>query len=63
MDELPSAQEFMECVMAIECELMVERQAKQDPQGRLASLQTTTDSITDCCTLGTATAQAVPSTK
>jgi hypothetical protein len=35
----------MDCMAVIENELMIERQAKQDLQGRLASLQTTTASL------------------
>jgi hypothetical protein len=45
MDDLPTAQEFMDHMEAIENKLMIERQAKQDLQGRLASLQMTTASL------------------
>jgi Retrotransposon gag protein/Zinc knuckle len=45
MDDLPTAQEFMDRMAVIENELMLERQVKQDLQGRLASLQTTTASL------------------
>jgi hypothetical protein len=45
MDDLPTTWEFMYRMAAIENELMIERQAKQDLQKRLASLQTTTASL------------------
>jgi hypothetical protein len=45
MDDLPTAQEFMDRMAVIENELMIERQVKQDLQGRLASLQMMTASL------------------
>jgi hypothetical protein len=52
----------MDRMAAIENELMIERQAKQDRRGRLASLQTTTASL--IATLpGTAVAQGGSSSK
>jgi Retrotransposon gag protein/Zinc knuckle len=44
MDDLPTVWEFMDRMAAIENELMIERQVKQDLQGRLASLQMMTAS-------------------
>ena len=62
MDDLPTAREFMDRMAAIENELMLERQAKQDLQGRLASLQTTTASLIAALP-GTAVAQGGSSSK
>jgi hypothetical protein len=62
MDDLPTAREFMDRMAAIENELMIERQAKQDLQGRLASLQTTTASLIAALP-GTALAQGGLSSK
>jgi hypothetical protein len=45
MDDLPMAQEFMDHMAVIQNELMIERQAKRDLQGTLASLQTMTASL------------------
>jgi hypothetical protein len=47
MDDLPTAWEFMDHMAVIENELMIETQVKQDLQGRLVSLQTTTASLID----------------
>jgi hypothetical protein len=62
MDDLPTAWEFMDRMAAIENELMIERQAKQDLQGRLASLQMTTASLIAALP-GTAVTQGGSSSK
>jgi hypothetical protein len=62
MDDLPTAQEFMDHMAAIENELMIERQVKQDLQGRLASLQMTTASLIAALP-GTAVTQGDSSSK
>jgi Retrotransposon gag protein len=62
MDDLPTVWEFMDRMAVIENELMIERQVKQDLQGRLASLQMPTSSL--IATLpGTAVAQGGSSSK
>jgi hypothetical protein len=45
MDNLHTAQEFMDHMAVIENELMIEMRVKQDLQGRLVSLQTMTASL------------------
>jgi hypothetical protein len=62
MDDLPTTREFMDRMAAIENELKIERQAKQDLQGRLASLQTTTASLIAALP-GTTVAQGGSSSK